>query len=72
MRIEAYLPKAPVLPKKALIQARVDPELLRQVRVVLHLRKLTWNALIEACLRKFIDETKGKVVYEKKTYTNSD
>ncbi len=53
-KIKDYLPKEPA--KTTLIQARVDEQVFQSVREVMLSKRLTWNELIEACLRKFLDE----------------
>lgn len=52
--IKDYLPKQPG--KKAMIQVKVDEKVFQSVREAMLQRNLTWNELIEACLRKFLDE----------------
>jgi hypothetical protein len=55
--IEGYIPK---VPNKTLIQAKVPTDVVEAVRDLMELRALTWNELIEACLRKFVDEMKRR------------
>ena len=45
--------------KWTVVQGRVPKELADDVRKILIEKKLSWNVLISACLRKYKNEVKG-------------
>jgi antitoxin component of RelBE/YafQ-DinJ toxin-antitoxin module len=55
--IRQYLPQ----PKDTrLIQVRIDKKLIDEARVLIKSGGYTWNQVIEACLKRLVEELKQK------------
>jgi hypothetical protein len=43
------------------VQIRLDPDLKREARVYLTMANMTWQDLLEPCVRKFVEESRVQV-----------
>lgn len=55
--IDDYLPKKDA--QKVLIQAKISPELHSEVKAKMDKDGITWQDLIVASLKRYLDERKG-------------
>jgi len=42
------------------VQIRLDPDLKHEARVYLTLANMTWQDLLEPCVRKFVEESRAQ------------
>jgi hypothetical protein len=42
------------------VQIRLDPDLKQEARVYLTLTNMTWQDLLEPCIRKFVEESRAQ------------
>ena len=43
------------------VQIRLDPDLKQEARVYLTMANMTWQDLLEPCVRKFVEESRVQV-----------
>jgi hypothetical protein len=43
------------------VQIRLDPDLKQEARVYLTIANMTWQDLLEPCVRKFVEESRVQV-----------
>lgn len=55
--IKDYLPEKESL---VIVQGRVEKSIADEVKRALKARNLTWNAFLDACCRKYLEELKSK------------
>lgn len=58
--IKKYLPKKEDGTERKLIQATVPESVAIEARKIKDQLKLSWDEVLEACLKNFIEELKGK------------
>jgi hypothetical protein len=58
-KISDYIPTET---PKMVVQGRVSSSIAHEVKRMLKVQGITWNEFLEACLKRYCDEVKGKKI----------